>query len=146
MAKLGERSSGERLVKMFRFQLRLVLSCLGGVLLALFVTPYVLPLLHIGNLVVAGILGALLYLLVAIVGGLIWRRSIMASPVRWGLAAPPVIAVTIYLGLRLVGGFDRSEAQLAADASLVAGFCASFASAIFHLWTHLAPVEHDRPV
>ena len=125
-------------MKLRRFQLRLVLSCLGGVLFALFVTPYVLPLLQIGNLVVAGILGALLYLLIAIVGGLIWRRSIRALPVRWGLAAPPVISVTIYLGLRLVGGFDPSEAQLAAGASLVAGFCAIFASAIFLLWTHRA--------
>lgn len=133
-------------MRRFRFPLRLLLSCLGGVVVALFATPYVLPVLQIGNLVVPGILGALLFLLVAIVAGLIWRRSIMAAPVRWGLAAPPVIAVAVYLGLRLIGDFGPSEAQLAADASLAAGFCAIFASAIFLLWTRLAPVERDQPV
>ena len=124
-----------------RFQVQLALSCLGGVLTALFMAPYVLPLVQIGNVVVAGILGAVLFLLVATAAGLIWRRSIMTAPIRWGLAAPVIVAVTIYMALRLISGFDPSEAQIAADASLVSGFCAIFASAIFVIWTRMAPVD-----
>lgn len=128
-----------------RFQVRLVLSCLGGLLSALFMAPYVLPIVQIGNVVVAGILGAVLFLLVAMVSGSIWRRSILAAPVRWGIAAPVIVAVAIYLALRLISGFDPSEAQIAADASLVSGFCAIFASAIFVIWTRAAPLDQDQP-
>lgn len=125
--------------------MRLVLSCLGGLLSALFVAPYVLPMVQIGNVVVAGILGAALFLLVAIVAGLIWRRSIVAAPIRWGLAAPVIVAVTIYLALRLISGFDPSQAQIAADASLISGFCAIFASAIFVIWARITPIDQDQP-
>jgi hypothetical protein len=93
---------------------------------------------------VAGILGAVLFLFVAIVAGLIWRRSIMAAPLRWALAAPVILPVAIYLALRLISGFDPSEARMAADASLVSGFCAVFASAIFLVWSRMAPPDQDQ--
>ncbi len=127
-----------------RFQLRLILSYLGGIMCAMFMAPVVVPLVDIGNVVVAGVLGALLFLLIATIAGCIWGRSIMAAPVRWGLAAPVVIAATVYAGLRLSGGSDASETELAADASLVAGFCAIFASAIFVAWTFIAPVNQHQ--
>ena len=128
-----------------RFQLRLILSYLGGIMCATVMAPFVMPLVEIGNVVVAGVLGALLFLLVATIAGFVWRRAIMAAPVRWGLAAPVVIAAVIYAGLRLSSGSDPSEAELAVDASLVAGFCAIFASAIFLAWAVIAPVEQHQP-
>ena len=127
------------------FQLRLILSSLGGVICAVFFTPFVMPLLEIGNVVLAGGLGALLFLLIATISGFVWRRSIMAAPIRWGVAAPAVIAAVIYASLRLAGGSDPTEAELAAAASLVAGFCAVFASAIFLAWTIIAPLEPQQP-
>ena len=68
----------------------------------------------------------------------------MAAPVRWALAAPVVLPATIYLALRSISGFDPSEARMAADSSLVSGFCAVFASAIFILWSRMAPIDRDR--
>ncbi len=127
-----------------RFQVRLLVSCIGGVLAALFMAPYALPLVQIGNVVVAGILGVVLFLLLATAAGLIWRRSIMTAPIRWGLASPVILPVTIYLALRLISGFDPSEARIAADASLVSGFCAIFASAIFVVWSRMAPVDQGQ--
>lgn len=124
-----------------RVQLRIFLACIGGIMCAIFIAPFVMPLVEIGNVVVAGVLGALLFLLLTTIAGFIWGRSIMAAPVRWGLAAPLITAVVIYAGLRLSGGSDPSETELAADASIVAGFCAICASAIFIAWALISPVE-----
>ena len=125
------------------FQIRLIVCCLAGLLCAAAATPFVMPFLEFGNVVVAGALGAVLFFLVATIAGFVWQPSIKTAPVRWALAAPAVIAVTIYLGLRLLSGFDPSAASLDLEVGLVSGFCAIFASAIFVIGTAVAPVQEN---
>ena len=125
------------------FQIRLIVCGLAGVVCAAAATPFVMPFLEFGNVVVAGALGAVLFFLVATIAGLVWQPSIKAAPVRWALAAPPAIAVTLYLGLRLLSGFDAGEASLDLEVGLVSGFCAIFASAIFVIGTAVAPVQEN---
>lgn len=127
-------------------QLRLFLSCVGGVLCALLMAPYVLPVVEIRNVVVAGALGALLFLIVATIAGFVWRRAITGAPVRWALAGSLVIPAVIYAGLRLSNASEPPERELALDASLVAGFCAIFACAIFIAWSVAAPVKQHQSI
>jgi hypothetical protein len=123
-----------------RFQLRLISCHLAGVMAEFVTMPYLLAAgLEMRNVVLAWVVGVVLFLFLAIVGGLVWQRSIMARPIRWAIAAPLVLAASIYLLLRSLGGFDAADARIAMETSLVGGLCALFSSAFFLLWTWLAP-------
>ena len=128
-----------------RFQFRLLASHIAAVLGGAAAMPALLAGgLEMRNLVLAWIAGAALFLVVALVGGFIWRRSIPARPLRWALAAPPVLMATIYLGLRALSGFEPDEARATFEISFVSGICAVFSSAFFMLWTAIAPPDGAR--
>lgn len=138
------RHEGEHMARglSLRFQLRLISCHLAGIAAQSAAMPYLLRAgLEIGNLVPAWALGVVLFLAIAILGGLIWRRQIRAQPVSSALAAPAAIAVAIYLLLRTLSGFDSAEAGMALDASLIGGLCALFSSGFFMLWTYVAPAD-----
>lgn len=123
-----------------RLQLRLIACHAAGVMVEAVVMPHLLAAgLSMDHVVLAWVAGVVLFLIFALLGGVIWRRSIMAQPLRWGLASPPAIGLTMYLLLRALSGFDSSDARLALEVSLVGTLCALFSSAFFLAWTHVAP-------
>ena len=122
------------------FQLRLISCHVAGVLAEFMAMPHLLAWgLEMHNVVLSWILGVVLFLVLATLAGLIWRRSIMARPRRWALAAPAVLPLAIYLLLRSLNGFDPGEARIALETSFVGGICALFSSALFLVWTSIAP-------
>lgn len=126
-------------------QLRLITSHLAGVLGAVAAMPQFLGLgLNMQNVVISWVLGSALFLVLATATGLIWRRSIAYRPVRWAIAAPAVLPLTIYVLLRLLTGGESADASFALDTSMVGGLCALFASAVFLMWTFLAPAKATR--
>lgn len=123
------------------FQLRLIACHVGGIIAEALAMPYLLAAgLEVRNVVLAGILGVVFFFTVAVVGGLAWRRSIMARPIQWAIAAPVGVAATIYVLVRALGGVEAADAYVAMEASFVGGICALFSSAFFLLWTWIAPV------
>ena len=121
-------------------QLRLITCHLAGVLAEFVAMPQVLAWgLDMQNVVLSWVLGVMLFLILATVAGLIWRRSIMNRPVRFAIAAPAVLPLAIYLLLRSLTGFEPGDARLALETSLVGGLCALFSSAAFLMWTFIAP-------
>lgn len=123
-----------------RFQLRLISCHVGGVVAEFIAMPRLLAAgLELRNVVLAWVLGVVLFLILAIVGGLVWRRSIMARPILWAAAAPLALGLTIYLLLRSLSGFEAGDARMAMEASFVGGLCALFSSGILVAWTCLAP-------
>jgi hypothetical protein len=116
---------------------RLIACHVAGVLTGSMAMPYLLSWgLEIRNLVLAWVLGSVVFLALACAGSFILRRSIMAHPIRWAAAAPPVLALAIYISLRALSGFEPGEARIAMETSYVAGVCALFSSVFFLLWTY----------
>ena len=95
--------------------------------------------LEMYNVVLAWVLGVVLFWALASLGGLLWWRSIRARPVRWALAAPAVLSLAMYLLVRALSGFEPKEARIALETSFVGGLCALFSSAFFLLWMSIAP-------
>lgn len=123
-----------------RFQLRLISCYVAGVLAEFVTMPYLLGWgLEMQNVVLAWVLGVVLFMLLAIPGGLIWRRAIRARPLRSAMAAPAILMLAIYFLLRALSGFEPGEARFALEAAIVGGLCALFSSAFFALWTAIAP-------
>lgn len=123
-----------------RFQLRLISCHVAGVLAEFITMPHFLAWgLEMRNVVLAWVLGVVLFLALAILGGLIWRRSIRARPVRWAVAAPAILMLAIYFLMRALSGFEPSEGRIALEATIVGGLCALFSSAFFLLWEAMAP-------
>ena len=122
-----------------RFQLRLISCNVAGVLAEFITMPHLLGWgLVMRNVVLAWVLGVVLFMVLAILGGLIWRRSIRDRPVRWAMAAPAILMLGIYFLLRALTGFEPGEAQMALETSIVSGLCALFSSAFFLLWAVIA--------
>lgn len=129
----------------FQFQLRLIACHVAGVLGEFATMPQLLALgLDMQNVVLSWILGVVLFLILATLGGLIWWRSIMNHPVRWAIAAPAVLLLTIYLLLRSLTGFEPADAGLARETSFVAGLCALFSSVFFLIWTSMVSGRASR--
>lgn len=125
-----------------RFQLRLITCHAGGVVAEFAAMPHLLAAgLEMDNVVLAWIMGAVLFLILATTAGLIWRRSIMTRPARWAVAAPPVLAVAIYVLVRSLGGSDPADHQLAMETALVGGLCALFSAGLFLLWMRISPAR-----
>ena len=118
-----------------RLQLRLITSHLAGAVAALLSLPYLLAAgLELQDVVLASFVGVAAFLALAIVGGLIWRRAIMARPIHAALAAPVALTMSIFLLLRVSSGLDADHARLAWEAATIGGFAALLSAAIFLLW------------
>ena len=129
-----------------RFQLRLIICHLGGIAVEFVVMPYFLAGgLELGNVVLAWVLGVVLFFALAVAGGLVWRRSVMTRPVRWAIASPAFIPAVIFLMLGGPGGFAPDDAQLALEASLVGGLCALFSSMFFLVWAYFTSRPANLP-
>ncbi len=125
-----------------RCQLRLISCHLLGVLVEFTAMPHLLAWgLEMRNVVLAWILGVVLFLVMATLAGLIWRRWIMRRPLQWALASPIILPVAIYLLLRLLSGSGPDDAAIALETSIVSGLCALFSAAFFLAWTYLAPQQ-----
>lgn len=132
-----------------RFQFRLIFCHVGGVAAESVMMPYILAAgIQMRHVVLAWVLGTMLFLTLAIAGGLVWRSSIIAQPIRWGLGAPVALALTIYLLLRSFSDFESGDARIAMEAGLVGGVCALFSSGCFIVGTCVAPAgpsgEHGQ--
>ena len=122
-----------------RCQLRLISCHLLGVLAEFIAMPHLLAWgLEMRNVVLAWFLGVVLFLAIATLAGLIWRRWIMRKPLQWALASAIGVPLAIYLLLRLLSGSGPDDAAIALETSIVAGLCALFSSAFFLAWTYLA--------
>lgn len=122
------------------FQFRLISCHLLGVLAEFIAMPHLLAWgLEMRNVVLAWVVGVVLFLATASLAGLIWLRSIMSHPLQWAMAAPIVLPLAIFLLLRLLAGSGPDDAAIALETSLVGGLCALFSSAFFLVWTSLAP-------
>lgn len=76
------------------------------------------------------------FFMVALVVGLVFRRSVAAHPVRWSIAVPVVTAL-IWFSLDLTTGDLFSPARLA----LYATFCAAACAAVFLVTTRFWPLR-----